>query len=543
MANQLNQILQELYQLDPELKKYESDLVKIIKQIMATKPNTKFDKKFAKTLRARLLQSKKTESVRDTSHFNSLLNLFMNKNMSAKGGFASGGKKLAYALGGAVLTALVLLPLLNDPQTQDILNLNKTKLAFDTGLKIEPVGTQAFGPLSSDGTQDLFNTNGAEGTASLAVAPESAPVARDQSGGGSASSAIGLGGGGGVAVDAKMIAPDFISYKYVYKGEELALTETNVDVLKRVKSLGDQSTLSGLLSSFNLGLLNLGSFGQSSIENLTLTQSGRYGYMINIQPNEGFVSISKNWNAWPQLNCTDPNCDNLRIRENQIPSDDSAIKIANDFMAQHNISLSGYGSPEVQEGWRLIYEQALVKSDFWFPDTVNVIYPLEINGQHVYEQYGSDKFGLVVSIDVRENKVAGLSNLTNQNYQSSFYAAETDPQKILAVAERGGLNGGWWAPEGTPVQELELGTPTRQLIRYYRYRDNQTEELYVPALIFPIINRPDNAPVQQVVVPLASELLNEQNNGGPIRIMPEPVPLPAQTEPAPAAVEDIQELQ
>ncbi|NUM25368.1 MAG: hypothetical protein HUU49_01955 [Candidatus Buchananbacteria bacterium] len=527
MANEIKTILAELYQLDPELKKYEPDLIRIVSEIIKVKPNTKFDKKFAAQLRSQLLSETKT------SQSNSLRDLF---NM----------KKLAYALGGAVLAALVMIPLLKNPQTGQMLNLNApTPEVLDMSLKISRLGNEAFGSLVNQTVDQL-----AAAPQAMADGTE-ATNERSQSGGGTPAAPVPMGFGGGagvtgVSIDAKMIAPaeGFVTYKYVYAGDELTLDESTVDVFKRVKGLNNQSSLNSLLSGFNLGLLNLGSFGQSTIDNITVTESGRYGYMINIQANEGFISINKNWLTWPQVTCTDPNCENLRIRESDIPADDVLIKLANDFIAKHNISLEGYGSPEVQTNWRLAYEQTQNKSEYWFPDTVNVIYPLEINGQQAYEQYGTDKVGLIVSIDVREKKVAGLSNLTNQNYQSSSYQSETSAEKILAFAERGGINAGWWAPEDSKVVEVTLGTPTKELIRYYRYQNNQTEELLIPALIFPVTKRPDNSEyfyAQSVVVPLVSELLNQDNGGGPIRIMPAGEPAQIKAD-EPAANPGIQEL-
>ena len=44
----INNILKELYSLDPELKKHEQDLVIIINKLLKSRPDTKFDEKFAK---------------------------------------------------------------------------------------------------------------------------------------------------------------------------------------------------------------------------------------------------------------------------------------------------------------------------------------------------------------------------------------------------------------------------------------------------------------------------------------------------------------
>lgn len=63
MANQIDQILKELYELDSELKNHEPELIRIINEILKSRPDTKFDENFAKKLRAQLLgESFKQES-------------------------------------------------------------------------------------------------------------------------------------------------------------------------------------------------------------------------------------------------------------------------------------------------------------------------------------------------------------------------------------------------------------------------------------------------------------------------------------------------
>ena len=59
MANQIKQILAELYAIDESLKKHETELIKIINRILANRPDTKFDKSFAKKLKTQLLQKQK----------------------------------------------------------------------------------------------------------------------------------------------------------------------------------------------------------------------------------------------------------------------------------------------------------------------------------------------------------------------------------------------------------------------------------------------------------------------------------------------------
>ena len=56
--NELNIILENLYQIDSSLKKHELELIKLIQNMSDLKPDTKFDEAFAARLRAQLLNLK-----------------------------------------------------------------------------------------------------------------------------------------------------------------------------------------------------------------------------------------------------------------------------------------------------------------------------------------------------------------------------------------------------------------------------------------------------------------------------------------------------
>jgi len=142
-----------------------------------------------------------------------------------------------------------------------------------------------------------------------------------------------------------------------------------------------------------------------------------------------------------------------------------------------------------------------------------------------------------MNINIRTMKAAGLYGLETQNYQSSNYAAETDKDRIMKFALQGDLwPQGIYTDESFQVKEVEvrLGTPKIEYMRYWRYADNQNDELFVPAMVFPIIEKipaDDSLYKDAVVIPLVREILDsvtaEQN------IVPTPMPL-NQTEPAPA---------
>lgn len=79
--------------------------------------------------------------------------------------------------------------------------------------------------------------------------------------------------------------------------------------------------------------------------------------------------------------------------------------------------------------------------------------------------------------------------------------------------------------EGMETEEasIKLGTPTQILARYYRTTENgASEQLLVPALLFPISsteNTPEYYSPSPVIVPLASELLEQEAPGIAVPLM------------------------
>jgi hypothetical protein len=282
-------------------------------------------------------------------------------------------------------------------------------------------------------------------------------------------------------------------------------------------------------------MVNLGSFSSLKVQNINLAEDKDFGYMISSNVQEGSIYISQNWLKWPQpyklctgeTSCIDQN----QINISQVLPDSEVIKIAQDFIKSHGISLASYGEPEVTDTWRIEYEKMADKSQFYIPESANVLFPLKVNGNFVYDESGS-KTGMNLSVDYRQKKVSGAGNITSQTYQASNYAAETDAAKIIKVVEQGGY---WGNPYPVPMKqssvsetlpqpgimpqpetkeiEIQVGTPKKEYVLFSNYSNNQANYLFVPSLIFPIINTFQDTNYyypKNIVVPLAKELLDQR---------------------------------
>ncbi len=310
-----------------------------------------------------------------------------------------------------------------------------------------------------------------------------------------------------------------ISYKFKYQGKDLTGLSDEEPVLKRSKPEQPQSLVTRLLRMFSFGLIDLSKFQNTRMQAVSFMEDREYGLAANIDLNVGTINMYQNWEKWPQYpyGCYGYSCGNTpRLEPKDIPSDDELIDIAKQFMNDYQISSEGYGEPFVYDysNWRVLYDQTKNKSNAYLPEQLNVIYPLVLEGQTVYDESGN-KSGLNINIDVRSRKVSGLYGLDTKQYQKSAYKGETSSKRILEIAERGGYRNYNYQYPGKVVT-LELGTPTIEMVRMWYTQDmnKQGEELYMPAYIFPIINAEQNNYWRKnVIVPLVRDILDNENQG------------------------------
>jgi hypothetical protein len=514
MQNKIEKILAELYVSDPSLKRHDAVLRKLVLELIEVRPNTNFDEHFRQELRRRLVALAETQQNKTSLTFN-----FM--------------KRFQFAGAGIAMVALLVASVWYLSEA-NIPGSNLTSML--SGPKITRAGDNAFGSLSN--VQQASGRGGSNASAQegLAAAPTS-------------DAAMGSGGG----TDAKiMIAPENpINFRYVYTGDELTLVEGKVDVLKRNKN-ENNSSFSDFINRISLGLVNLNSFNSTQLQAFTFAEDKDLGYMVNVSMTEGSVNINENWSKWMRyaVTCAAPqggiggvafeSCAQPRkIDISEVPADDVLINAANAFLEEKGIPRGNYGEPFVNNEWRAHYERATDKTNIWIPEMVNVVYPLILEGQAVYDESGN-RNGMNVAVRFSpEVRVSSVWDLTTQNYQSSSYQAETDVKRIMDLVARGGFRSYYYSEPGARTVDIELGTPEVSFVKVWNYKDGNSEELLVPALIFPVTKEPASNLVgpyywykKNVVIPLVKEILDNEPSIDPIRIMETPVE-DVKTMPAP----------
>lgn len=533
--NQLNIILSELYAWNPKLRSKEGELIKLIEALSEAKPDTHFDKQFAFDLKKDLLSHRIL--LEDDEGLEENTSLFNFNNMN---------KKLYFSLGVVALAGLAVVAILINSQPAGKISFNQVLENTDQFVQ---AGPGAFGSLAKLGQgenagevakipQVMAIQEGGDNSVSaphvltsdltsarLSASVSSETVASSDVAVSAVAPAIGLGGGDIGGDYAKMIWP-MQSFEYVYTGEALELNEETSLVYRRIKGDGSFSgNINSLIGGQKIGALNLNAFSDLQSTYISFNENKPFGYGVNIDLKEENIYIGQNWPYWQSERdkCGDNGAcwESYRLKINDVPSDDSLIAMASKFLSDKKINYSSYGEPRLDNFWRFNYESARDKNDYYIPEEMSVIYPLIVDNQLVYDQSGGFE-GLRVNVNLLHKRVSGLSNLTTNRYESSEYALETDSQKILKAAARGGSR--FYYNEGAEKVTLELGTPTKSLIKYWRYNNGQGEELLVPALVFPVKNIPDNYyGSRSITIPLVREMLDElinENAGQDIGIMP-----------------------
>ncbi|MCK4588792.1 hypothetical protein KAT60_03155, partial [Candidatus Woesebacteria bacterium] len=218
----IKDILEELYLIDSGFRQYEGDLRKLIEKLLVIRPDTKLDDNFKRELRVKLL--KRIEEIRSQKEMNigRFLDFLFNP-------------KFSYALSGAVLSLLLLIPVVYYVNKSGYL-IGRPEADLTPIFSINSVSDDAFGSL-------------------LGRTQEEVP-------------AQGLGGGGreGTVTTPGVMPPGPVSYSYTYRGDDLVIEQDRVEVLKRKKGSDARSGITNLVNSMDFGIMDLSTFKDSRLD-------------------------------------------------------------------------------------------------------------------------------------------------------------------------------------------------------------------------------------------------------------------------------------
>ena len=436
----MEKILEELYASDPELKKHEKVLKVLLKELLVAKPDIELSESFKAELREKVWA--RIDEIKDAPRV----------------------KWPIFAFAGAAVFAVIMVPVIY------FAGLEKPIVSFGE-FKIESVSENAFGSLSGDGfsAEDAALSSTDAGRGGGMISEEKAAVSDEDA-----------------SIEPYYDDYYYPYYSYTYAGDELTFSADSVEVLKRKKDTSLSKQLGSMFADIDFGLMDLSKLGDFELSNIQLSPPSGEGYSVYADFANSEISIS----YW------DPNMWNYWESVTSMPPDDVLIAVADDFINKTGISLQGHGEAEVNH-----YDDEYYYYDGWVPDYVDVVYPLEIDGKHVYSEWGG-KMGITATVYIPDMLVSYVYGIKSHVYESSSYEAASI-EDILAAAEEGGVDGWYrydWVYDENTV--FELDTPALEYMQHWVYDDNESFEVYVPAYVFPVIGSDD-----YVVVPLASEIM------------------------------------
>ncbi len=494
MEKNIQHILEELYMIDSELRNHEIEIAQIIESMIKNKPNTQFDEQFARELKTRVLEKFSHASMEEKKPI-----------------FSFFKSRLVYTLGGALATLIIALPVV---YLSSNLSSQVMDNSFTRGTRVVKAAANAFGPLDPI----TLNWN-ASGNAESA-----------QANAGVANMAFGMGGESAkIAATSLIYNPVYVNYDFDLIGELPQLSET-VEVLKRESGLDAAKQYASVLQKLQLGVFDLSKLRNTYVQNFSLAEDRNQGYVVNVDMVGGVVSISENYSKWhaipTEYDCRMGGCgvDPNRITIDEVPSESELVNIANDFLAEYGIDMSEYAEGKVDTSWKIGYERAEDKGEFYISNIHTVLYQFMINGKPVYEEYGGI-MGIRVNINVKEMKVTGVEGIMTKTFSGSDYTGVTDETRLKAMIKKGRM-----AVYAEPTKTVDVVLENARIGYMQKWQYNESNgnssELFVPALVLDVKDfeslQSEGLWQNTVIIPLADEMLTEleKQSEEPIHIMP-----------------------
>lgn len=524
-TKKITDILADCYAIDPSLKAHDAELRAIVDKILLAKPDARPDADFVSRLKDVVMKSSPKQTP--VERFLSLFTMRLP---------APAGAAIAFV----ALIAVALTVSNNGSKRNDP---NNTTGSTSGPLMVATLDRNAFGALSSatPAVTPTLSERSYGGSLGLNTSSATAVPAPQYDNQATASAGMAYPDNTEIAypstVDSKMMMPyEAVNYRYIFDGE-LPTFDQDVDVYRRVKGFGASKVTPAGLADVVGSMIDLSRFENASVQSFSISEDREFGLIANIDAVEGSINLSQDWRRWPHPEnlCADEDCwARYRLSPSQVPSDDSMITIANTFLADRGIDPAGYASPEVRNDWRMGYltASAMVKESYIAPDTISVSYPQLLDGKIVVDDSGMAS-GPTVSVNIRHMRVDGLWNLTGRSYERSSYAVETDSARIKKFVLQGGLWAGYTDPSAKSI-DITLDTPEVVYLKTYRTSADgySSDELYIPALRFPITTPPNDQQWfrSSVIIPITKESLDaaDAQNGGGNGITPVPMPYAVQ---------------
>lgn len=452
MESIVKDLLEELYIIEPTLKKQEKHLTEIVSLMIQNIPKSEMNTEFKKELRNQILS--KIHSKKEAK-FSLFFPVF------------------------ASISVFVLLWIVSWNYFQNSANQHNLGNIISFVPHIEKTRSNAFGHLNSIQTSNDENYN-EWGRLSWV-----APIAK---------------------MNTTMAMPPYeqVTYNYAYSG-----TLPNIDLSKLIVykknpiSFTNQDT-STILKWLQMNWLDTGAFQNAGISNMNISEDREFGYNIGIDFVAWNINFSQNYSKWPQSKCGINGCEGLlKITKIDIPSNESLIKITDTFLVKYWINRSIYWIPRIiSESGPMTMQWA--NTDEWWviPEAITVTYPIALDSKDLYEEYGWFKW-ITLTVDIRTLRVNNVMGLEKYNLESSEYSRVSDQELNQMIRS-------WWR-HIVWINEnkwknivINLKDPIIGYVRIsWDWKDGVSNDFFVPAYVFSVENKPKDAYIPDpIIIPI-----------------------------------------
>lgn len=294
-------------------------------------------------------------------------------------------------------------------------------------------------------------------------------------------------------------------FEYSFDASSIPQISWEVDVYKIQKK--PLSINTNLLQDANIptNFLDISKFKNTKIDSISFYEDAPQGYQINYDVANGNVYVSSRYDRW-MFDYSQA------LKKSDMLTFDELSSIANNFITSMGVNISNYGNPILGYDWMEAYNSMESKEYFYFPDTVNLVYPLTLDGKNIYE-YGGYPYWLNVSIYQKKKVVTSLGPIQNVNFVKSKYDSETNPESILKYINSH-FSQDYGYSQTSKVVKVDLINPTIVFVKKYSTPTSKDsfqtyDEFMVPAIMFEIKDKPQELYQSAIIVPIVKDFYED----------------------------------
>lgn len=205
-----------------------------------------------------------------------------------------------------------------------------------------------------------------------------------------------------------------------------------------INSITQNDSFLKLVDKLNFDYFDLSKLENKKIWNISLYEDKANWFRINIDFENWYVSIYRNYSYQYK-----PYQETQNKIDEKILSNDEIIDIANKFLDKFKIDRSKYWNPEIENQDFVVYKSMSTNSsnsndNNYVPEYVNVLYPFTIDWNEVNEIYWG-KYWLRLTVSTRNWTIDWFTLRIEDVSQTQNITKISDKNKILEIAKN------WWS--------------------------------------------------------------------------------------------------